>query len=167
MEVKAHRGRCYGDKDDVEDARGEDSKTTSKWEQSCRLDRAKGRDHCRQVLTARGKMMKSKATVPSDCLMTNVARTSPRNRVRDPHWFEKRLKSSPVAWTILRLVLLKKPDAKLEKGIRESRATALTSVLAKSVQRSRCSTENRSRSNERSCMVGSTRAPTVSICKRC
>ena len=35
------------------------------------------------------------------------------------------------AWTILRLVFLKKPHAKLEQGIRGFRAVALLSVLAK------------------------------------
>ena len=47
-------------------------------------------------------------------------------------WFDKRLKGecrAPEAWKILRLVLLKKPDAKLEKGLRGFRAIALLSVF--------------------------------------
>ena len=50
------------------------------------------------------------------------------------HWFEKRFRGqcrAPPAWKILRLVFLKKPDAKLETGIRGIRAVALMSVLAK------------------------------------
>ena len=38
------------------------------------------------------------------------------------HWFGKRFRGecrAPAAWTSLRVVILKKPDAKLEKGIRE------------------------------------------------
>ena len=49
-------------------------------------------------------------------------------------WFDKRLKGecrAPEAWTILRLVFLKKPDAKLEKGLRGFRAIALLSVFCK------------------------------------
>ena len=38
--------------------------------------------------------------------------------------------SAPEAWKILRLVFLKKPDAKLEKGLRGFRAIALLSVLS-------------------------------------
>ena len=50
------------------------------------------------------------------------------------HWFDKRFKGecrAPEAWNILRLVFLKKPDAKLEKGLRGFRAIALLSVFSK------------------------------------
>ena len=54
------------------------------------------------------------------------------------HWFEKRFRGecrAPEAWKILRLVFLKKPDAKpdakLEKGLRGFRALALLRVFSK------------------------------------
>ena len=50
------------------------------------------------------------------------------------YWFDKLLKGecrAPDAWKILRFVFLKKPDAKLEKGIRGFRAIALFSVFSK------------------------------------
>ena len=50
------------------------------------------------------------------------------------HWFEKRFIGecpAPEAWKIFRLDFLKKPDAKLEKGLRGFRASALLSVFSK------------------------------------
>ena len=50
------------------------------------------------------------------------------------YWFEKRFKGecrAPEAWKILCLVFLKKPDAKLERGLRGLRAIALSSVFFK------------------------------------
>ena len=50
------------------------------------------------------------------------------------HWFQKRfsgISKAPEAWRILRLVFLKKPDAKLEKGLRGFRAIVLLSVFSK------------------------------------
>ena len=50
------------------------------------------------------------------------------------HWFDKRFRGecrAPEAWTVLRFVFLKKPDAKLEKGLRGFRAIALLSVFSK------------------------------------
>ena len=50
------------------------------------------------------------------------------------HWFNKRFRGecrAPEAWKVLRLVFLKKPDAKLDKGLRGFRALALLSVFSK------------------------------------
>ena len=50
------------------------------------------------------------------------------------HWFEKRFRGecrAREAWKIPRLVILKKPDAKLEKGLHAFRAIALLSVFSK------------------------------------
>ena len=79
--------------------------------------------------------MKNKANGPADCLVTEMLQCLPTETVYEvAHWFEKRFKGdcrAPEAWTILRLVFLKKPDAKLEKGHRGFRAIALLSVLSK------------------------------------
>ena len=53
---------------------------------------------------------------------------------RVAHWFDKRFRGesrAPEAWKVLRLVFLKKPDAKLEKGLRGFRAIAPLSVFSK------------------------------------
>ena len=50
------------------------------------------------------------------------------------HWFQKRFQGdcrAPEAWRILRLLFLKKPDARLEKGLRGFRSIALLSVFSK------------------------------------
>ena len=79
--------------------------------------------------------MKNKANGPADCLVTEMLQCLPTETVYEvAHWFEKRFKGdcrAPEAWTILRLVFLKKPDAKLEKGLRGFRAIALRSVFSK------------------------------------
>ena len=66
------------------------------------------------------------------------------------HWFEKRFRGecrAPAAWKVLRSVLLEKPDAKLEKGLRGFRAIALMSVLSYWY-----ATKNRSRLSGRNCV---------------
>ena len=50
------------------------------------------------------------------------------------HWFDKRFRGecrAPEGWKILRFVFLRKPDAKLEKGLRGFRAMTLLSVFSK------------------------------------
>ena len=82
---------------------------------------------------ATGRMMMNKSSSPKDCIVTEVV--IPMSCVYEiTHWFNRRLKglhTAPVAWKVLRLVFLKKPDAKLEKDIRGFRAIALMSVWAK------------------------------------
>ena len=60
--------------------------------------------------------MKNKANGPADCFVTEMLQLETVYEV--PHWFEKRFKGewrNPEAWKILRLVFLKKPDARIEK----------------------------------------------------
>ena len=88
-----------------------------------------------RVLPARRKMMKNKANGPADCLVTAMIQCLQMETVYEvAHWFEKRFRGecrAPEAWKILRLVFLKKPDAKLEKGLRGFRAIALLTVFSK------------------------------------
>ena len=74
-----------------------------------------------KVLRARGKMLRKKANGPTVCLVTEMLRYLPTEPVCEAaHWFDKRLRGecrAPEAWKVLRLVLLKKTDAKLEKGV--------------------------------------------------
>ena len=63
--------------------------------------------------------MKNKANGPADCRVTEMLQCLPTETVYEvSHWFDKRLKSV----RIFRLVFLKNPDAKLEKGLRGFRA---------------------------------------------
>ena len=88
-----------------------------------------------RVLRPRGKIMKHKANVPSDCMVTEMLRELPMESVYEiTHWFEKRFRGkcrAPSGVETSTLRILKKPDAKLEKGLRGFRAIALISVLSK------------------------------------
>ena len=79
--------------------------------------------------------MKNKANGPADCLVTEMLQCSPMETVFEvTYWFEKRFVEecrAPDALKILRLVFRKKPDARLEKGLRGFRAIALLSVFSK------------------------------------
>ena len=80
------------------------------------------------------------------------------------HWFEKRVTGgcrAPAAWTILRVVFLKKLDAKLENGIGLFRAIAPMSVLAKWYTAGVAGLLH-----EEPVHVGAERVSTVSICMR-
>ena len=91
-----------------------------------------------RVLPARGKMLRNKANGPARSLVTEMLQCLPTEIVHEVvHWFDKRFEGecrATEAWTILRLVFLKKPDAKLEKGLRGFRAIALLSVQKKPVE---------------------------------
>ena len=80
-----------------------------------------------RVLTGRGKML--------NAWCHKMLQELPMESVYEiTLWFQKRFRGecwAPRAWKILRLVFLKKLDAKLENGIRGFRAFALMSVLAK------------------------------------
>ena len=69
----------------------------------------------------------------TDCLVTEMLRCLPTENVFEvAYWIDKRLTGdcrALEAWKIIHLVFLKKPDAKLEKGLRGFRAIALLSVL--------------------------------------
>ena len=76
-------------------------------------------------------MLWNKANGPADCLVTEMLPTE--TMYEEAHWFDKRFEGerrASEAWEILRLVFLKKPDAKLEKGLRGFRAIALLSVFS-------------------------------------
>ena len=79
--------------------------------------------------------MKNKANGPADCLVMEMLQCLlMETGCEVAHSFEKRFKGecrAPEAWKILRLVFLKKPDAKLEKGLRGFRAIPLLSVFSK------------------------------------
>ena len=67
--------------------------------------------------------MKNKANGPADSCVTEMLQFF----ADGAHWFDKRLKGecrAPEARKILRLVFLKKPDAKLEKGLRGFRESS-------------------------------------------
>ena len=87
-----------------------------------------------KVLRARGKMLRNKAVGPADCPVTERLRCLPTETVNEVACcFDKRFKGecwAPDAWKVLRLVLLKEPDANLEKGLRGFRAIALLSVFS-------------------------------------
>ena len=88
-----------------------------------------------KVLRVRGKMLRNKPNGPADGLVTEMLQCPPTETVNEvTHWFDKRFKGecrAPEAWKVLRLVFLKKPDAKLEKGLRGFRAIAPMSVFSK------------------------------------
>ena len=88
-----------------------------------------------KVLRARGKMLRNKANGPADCLVTEMLQCLPTETVYEvAHWFDKRFRGecrAPEARKILRLVFLKKPDTKLEIGLRGFRAIELLSVFSK------------------------------------
>ena len=77
--------------------------------------------------------MRNKANGPADCLVAEMLLCLPTETVYEvTHWFDKRFEGecrAPEAWKILRLVFIKKPEAKLEKGVRDFRAIALLSVV--------------------------------------
>ena len=79
-------------------------------------------------------MLRNKANGPADCLVTEMLPCLLTETVYEvAYWFDKRFKGecrAREAWKI-RLVFLKKPDAKLEKGLRGFRAIALLSVFSK------------------------------------
>ena len=79
--------------------------------------------------------MKNRANGPDDCLVTEMLQCLTTETVYEvAHWFDKRFKGecrAPEAWKILRLVFLKKPDAKLENALRGFRAIARLSVFSK------------------------------------
>ena len=83
------------------------------------------------VLRARGKMMKSKANGPADCLVTEMLQVLPMETVYEvTHWFRGECRA-PGAWKILRLVFFSRTLTPVEKGLRGFRAIALLSGFSK------------------------------------
>ena len=135
-EVRAHCERCHDDKEETLEVQAKRI-----------LSQRRRGDHCvalqerrvmitvDKVLRARGKMPRNKANGPADCLVTEMLQCLPTDTVHEvAHWFDKRFWGecrAPEAWKVLRLVFLKKPDAKLEQGLRGFRAIALLNVFSK------------------------------------
>ena len=95
-------------------ASGEDSRTTMQRGQSDCLASTITID---RVLRVRGKK-RNKANGPGDCLVTEMQNIPMETVYEITQWFEKRFNEecrAPEAWRILRLVLLKKPDARLRE----------------------------------------------------
>ena len=65
-------------------------------------------------------MLRNKANGPADCLVTEMLKCLPTETVYEvTHWFNKRFKGecrALEAKKILRLMFLKKPDARLERA---------------------------------------------------
>ena len=80
-------------------------------------------------------MLSGKSNGLADCLVVEMLRRSPTVVIYEvTRWFQRRFlgtSRAPEAWRILRLVFLKKLDARLEKGLRGFRAVALLSVFPK------------------------------------
>ena len=112
-EVKVHCERCHDDKDETSQMQED---RIQQRRRGSGLEAWTGRMMeitVGKVLRARGNLMKNKGNGPSDCLLTEMYEVT--------HWFEKRVTGkcrAPASWTVLRVVFLKKLDAKLENGIR-------------------------------------------------
>ena len=76
-------------------------------------------------------MVANRAVCSSRCRLSSLRRGLSENACAAPAGAGSRPQEAPEAWAILRLVFLKKPDAKIEKGLRGFRAMALPSVVAK------------------------------------
>ena len=123
-EVKMHCEKCYDDKTETCEVQAEGIRI-----QRCRGDFAadvQGRHvsiKVNRVLRAGGKMLNGKTNGTADCLVAEMLRRLPIVVIYEvAHLFQRRF---------LGLVFLKKPGAKLEKGIRGFRAIALLSVFSK------------------------------------
>ena len=129
-EVRARCERCYDDKEETSEVQAERIRRQRR--SGDRRVAQQGRrvmNTVDKVLRARGKMLRNKANGPADCLVTELPRCHlTETDYEVAHWFDKR---APEAWKILRFVFLKKPNAKLEKGLRVFRAIALLSVFSK------------------------------------
>ena len=129
-EVRAHCERRYDDKTEIPEVQAE--RIRRQRISGIRRVALQGRQVTiseDKVLRARGKMLRNKANGPADCLVMEMLRCLPTETVHEvAYWFDKRFKGwcrAPQAWKVLRLVFLKKLDAKLEKGLRGFRAKAI------------------------------------------
>ena len=135
-EVRLHCEKCYDDKSETPEVQAERIR-----EKRCRGDSVvaiQGRRvqiTVNRVLRARGKMFSGKSNGPADCLVVEMLSRLPTVVIYEvTHWFQRRFvvtSRAPEAWRILRLVFLKKPDARLERVLRGFRAIALLSVFSK------------------------------------
>ena len=127
-EVRGHCERCYDDKAETPVVQAE----------RIRRQRVSGDRHValqgRRILIV-VDMILEYANGLAHCLVTEMLGCLPTETVHEVAcWFDKFFKGecqAPDAWEVLCLVFLKKPHAKLEKGLRGFRATALLSVFSK------------------------------------
>ena len=120
-EVRAHCERCYDDRAETSEVQAE----------MIRRQRVSGERRVamqgRRMMISRQssartwcEMLRNKANGPADCLVTEMLRCLPTETVYEVAYrFDKRFKGEcrvPDAWKVLRLVFLKKPDAKRGKG---------------------------------------------------
>ena len=135
-EVRAHCERCYDDEEEpLEVQAGRIQRRRRSGDRRVAVQERRVTITVDKVLRARGKMLRNKANGPADCLVTEMLQCLPTETMYEvAHWFDKRFHGecrAPEAWTVLRLVFLGKPDAKLEKGLRGLRAIVLLSVFSK------------------------------------
>ena len=133
---RVHCERCYDDKEETSEVQAKRIRRQRRsGDRHVALEGRRVMITAGKVLRARGKMLRTKANGPADCLVTEMLRCLPTETVYDvAHWFDKRFKGecrAKKAWKFLRLVFLKKPDVQLEKGLRGFRAIALLSVFSK------------------------------------
>ena len=132
----AHCERCYDDKVETPEVQAERIQRQRRTgDGRVALQGRRATITVDKVLRTRGKTLRNKANGLADCLVTEMLQCLPTETVHEvAHWFVKRFRGgcrAPEAWKILRLVFVKKPDAKLEKGLRGFRAIALLSVFSK------------------------------------
>ena len=110
-EVRAHCERCYDDKAETLEVQVE---RIRRQRSSC--DRRLAHEGRLVTITAdkvrrRGKMLRNKATGPSDCLATEFLQCLPTETVYEvAYWFDKRFKGecrAPEAWKVFRLAFPK------------------------------------------------------------
>ena len=134
MEVRLHCENCYDDR----------SEASEKQSERIRVQRCRGGSAVvfevrrmqitvNRVLRARGKMPRAKSIGLADCLVVEMLSRLPTEVIYDvTHWFQKRFQGDcrvAEAWRILSLVFPKKPDARLEKGLRGFRGTPVLEDL--------------------------------------
>ena len=87
------------------------------------------------VLQARAKLSENKVNGPEDAIVSEMIKRLPMEKIYTfTKCFQGRFlgqMKSPSSWTVVKQVLLRKPDAAPTKGIRSYRAIALTSVMSK------------------------------------
>ena len=135
-EVRAHCERCYDDITQTSEVQAERIRRRRvSGDRRAALQGHRIQITVDRVLRALGKMMKHNASGPANRLFTEMLQCLPTETVYEAaYWFEKRFRGecrAPEPWTILRVVFLKTPDAKVEKGLRKFRAIALLSVFTK------------------------------------
>ena len=136
-EVRAHCEKCHDDKIETPEVQAERIRyQRSRGDSLTPVQGRRIRITVDRVLHARGKMTKNKAKGPADCLLTEMLCSvclwglCTRSHIGSRGDSEGSA-GPPEGWKVLRLVFLKKPEAKLEKGLRGFRAIALLSVFSK------------------------------------